>query len=347
MQRILARELPYVSLWHEDRVWIVRKPWQGISLKPSGSFRLLTAKKDEGAMTFVGLIGRKLLARLPGVLGVMLGPSLLVSATLRLVPGDPVTLILGEQATEADRARLEDRLGLNASFASQYVRFLSDVTGGNLESFQATPSSRPSVKRCQTLILSIFALLLSASPGLSWASLRRSIVVARCGRLFASIGLATPHLWADAALAVCGAVGLFPVGGNEGWSSLVLPVLSLGTAMAAMLAYDPLEPTKYSVWTTSGRRPGLSGRVVVGRRIRNALIPVITIWGSGGLPARRRRGDGRDLRWPGIRTLLLKSIQTMDFPMVQGCILVIAGTYVITNLIVDIIYEVVDPRMKT
>jgi len=310
-------------------------------------------------MTLIGLIGRKLLTRLPGVLGVMLGASLLVSATLRLVPGDPVTLILGEQATEADRARLEDRLGLNASFASQYVRFLSDVTSGSLESFRSDTPVFEAIGQAlpQTLILSIFALLLSASLGLSLgiaAALHRGTWLDAGALFFASIGLATPRIWLGPMLLLLFAVqwDLFPVGGNEGWSSLVLPVLSLGTAMAAMLA----RMTRSSLLEVLGmdyirtaRAKGLSERVVVGRHaLRNALIPVITILGLqlGSLLAGAVVTE-KIFNWPGIGTLLLKSIQTMDFPMVQGCILVIAGTYVITNLIVDIIYEVVDPRMKT
>ena len=145
---------------------------------------------------------------------------------------------------------------------------------------------------------------------------------------------------------------LFPVGGNEGWRSLVLPVLSLGTAMAAMLA----RMTRSSLlevlgmdYVRTARAKGLSERVVVGRHaLRNALIPVITILGLqlGSLLAGAVVTE-KIFNWPGIGTLLLKSIQTMDFPMVQGCILVIAGTYVLTNLMVDIIYELVDPRMKT
>lgn len=86
-------------------------------------------------MSLISGVAQRLAMRLPGVLGVMLGASLLVSATLRLVPGDPITLILGEQATEADRSRLEDRLGLNSSFGEQYLRFLRDVGTGELEKF--------------------------------------------------------------------------------------------------------------------------------------------------------------------------------------------------------------------
>ena len=120
-------------------------------------------------MIVITQILKRLTQRLPGVLGVMLGASLLVSATLRLVPGDPVTLILGEQATEADRSRLENRLGLNASFGQQYLRFLRDVGSGELESFRSDTPVFESIGKAlpQTLILSIFALILSATLGLS------------------------------------------------------------------------------------------------------------------------------------------------------------------------------------
>ena len=133
--------------------------------------------------------------RLPGVLGVMLGASLLVSATLRLVPGDPVTLILGEQATQADRQRLEDRLGLDRSFVSQYTRFIGDVLGGDLQSFRSDTPVFEAIGEAlpQTLILSVFALLLSATLGLSLgitAALYRGTWIDACALFFASLGLA-------------------------------------------------------------------------------------------------------------------------------------------------------------
>jgi peptide/nickel transport system permease protein len=301
----------------------------------------------------------RLIARLPGVLGVMLGASLLVSATLRMVPGDPVTLILGEQATESDRARLEDRLGLNRSFGEQYLKFLGDVISGELQSYRSeqTVFKAIAVALPQTLILSILALLLSASLGLSLgiaAALHRGTWIDAGALFFASIGLATPRIWLGPMLLLIFAVqfDLFPVGGNEGWRSLVLPVLSLGTAMAAMLA----RMTRSSLLEVLGmdyirtaRAKGLSERVVVGRHaLRNALIPVITILGLqlGSLLAGAVVTE-KIFNWPGIGTLLLKAIQTMDFPMVQGCILMIAGVYVLTNLMVDIIYELTDPRMRT
>ena len=209
----------------------------------------------------------------------------------------------------------------------------------------------------QTLILSVFALLLSATLGLSLgiaAALNRGTWIDAAALFFASLGLATPRIWLGPMLLLLFAVqwDLFPVGGNEGWRSLVLPVLSLGTAMAAMLA----RMTRSSLlevlgmdYVRTARAKGLSERVVVGRHaLRNALIPVITILGLqlGSLLAGAVVTE-KLFNWPGIGTLLLKSIQTMDFPMVQGCILVIAGTYVLTNLMVDIVYELVDPRMKT
>ena len=310
-------------------------------------------------MNLIVGVAQRLAIRLPGVLGVMLGASLLVSATLRLVPGDPITLILGEQATEADRSRLEDRLGLNSSFGEQYFTFLRDVGTGELESFRSDTPVFESIGQAlpQTLILSVFALLLSATLGLSLgiaAALNRGTWIDAAALFFASLGLATPRIWLGPMLLLLFAVqwDLFPVGGNEGWRSLVLPVLSLGTAMAAMLA----RMTRSSLlevlgmdYVRTARAKGLSERVVVGRHaLRNALIPVITILGLqlGSLLAGAVVTE-KIFNWPGIGTLLLKSIQTMDFPMVQGCILVIAGTYVLTNLMVDIVYELVDPRMKT
>jgi ABC-type dipeptide/oligopeptide/nickel transport system permease component len=306
----------------------------------------------------MGAVIPAIVKRLPGVLAVMLGASLLVSATLRLVPGDPVTLILGEQATEVDRAAFTKQLGLDQPFHVQYGTFLRDVVTGELRSYRSDRTVFELIGEAlpQTLILSVLALILSLSMGIALgvaAALNRGTWLDACALFFASLGLATPRIWLGPMLLLVFAVqyDLFPVGGNEGWRSLILPTLSLGTAMAAMLARmtrSSLLEVLNADYVRTARAKGVKERSVVGRHaLRNALIPVITIAGLqlGSLLAGAVVTE-KVFSWPGIGTLLLNAIQNMDFPLVQGCILMIAGVYVITNLLVDVLYGIVDPRVK-
>ena len=172
--------------------------------------------------------------------------------------------------------------------------------------------------------------------------------------LFAYLGVAVPRIWLGPVLLLVFAVhnDLFPVGGADaGWRGLVLPGLSLGTAMAAMLARMTracLLEVLGADYVRTARAKGLGERVVIGRHaLRNALIPVITIAGlqMGGLLAGAVVTE-KIFNWPGIGTLLLDSIQKMDFPVVQAVVLLIAGIYVLVNLAVDLLYGLTDPRVR-
>lgn len=308
--------------------------------------------------TFPTLL-RGTVRRAPGIIGVLLGASLLVSGTLRLVPGDPVDLILGEEAHEVDRQKLTRDLGLDRSFPVQYGIFLKQLVTGDLRSYRSDATVFEMIGEAlpHTAVLALLAVALSLSLGIALgitAALNRGRIIDAIALLFASLGMAIPRIWLGPVLLLFFAVqyDLFPVGGAEsGWRGLVLPVLSLGTAMAAMLA----RMTRASLlevlgadYVRTARAKGLSERIVIGRHaLRNALIPVITIAGlqMGGLLAGAVVTE-KIFNWPGIGTLLLDSIQKMDFPVVQACVLLIAAVYVLVNLLVDLLYGLADPRVK-
>ena len=309
-------------------------------------------------------LGQIFLRRLPGILGVLLGASLLVSATLRLVPGDPVDLILGEEAHEVDRQKLTRDLGLDRSFPVQYGLFLKQLVTGELRSYRSDSTVFEMIGQAlpHTVILALLSVALSLSLGIALgiiAALNRGKGVR--GRfvdflalMFAYLGVAIPRIWLGPVLLLLFAVqnDLFPVGGADaGWRGLVLPVLSLGTAMAAMLARMTracLLEVLGADYVRTARAKGLAERVVIGRHaLRNALIPVITIAGlqMGGLLAGAVVTE-KIFNWPGLGTLLLDSIQKMDFPVVQAVVLLIAGIYVLVNLTVDLLYGLTDPRVR-
>lgn len=309
-------------------------------------------------------LGQIFLRRLPGILGVLIGASLLVSATLRLVPGDPVDLILGEEAHEVDRQKLTRDLGLDRSFPVQYGLFLKQLLTGELRSYRSDTTVFEMVGQAlpHTVILALLSVALSLSLGIALgiiAALNRNRglrgqVIDFFALLFAYLGVAIPRIWLGPVLLLVFAVqnDLFPVGGADaGWRGLVLPVLSLGTAMAAMLARMTracLLEVLGADYVRTARAKGLAERVVIGTHaLRNALIPVITIAGlqMGGLLAGAVVTE-KIFNWPGIGTLLLDSIQKMDFPVVQAVVLLIAGIYVMVNLIVDLLYGLTDPRVR-
>ena len=315
-------------------------------------------------MSLLRSLGQILLRRLPGILGVLLGASLLVSATLRLVPGDPVDLILGEEAHEVDRQRLTRDLGLDRSFPVQYGLFLKQLVTGELRSYRADMTVFEMIGQAlpHTVVLALLSVAVSLSLGIALGIIaalgrRRGLqgqVVDFFALLFAYLGVAIPRIWLGPVLLLIFAVqsDLFPVGGADaGWRGLVLPVLSLGTAMAAMLARMTracLLEVLGADFVRTARAKGLAERVVIGRHaLRNALIPVITIAGlqMGGLLAGAVVTE-KIFNWPGIGTLLLDSIQKMDFPVVQAVVLLIAGIYVLVNLVVDLLYGLTDPRVR-
>ncbi|MBM65468.1 MAG: glutathione ABC transporter permease GsiC [Myxococcales bacterium] len=304
------------------------------------------------------------LRRLPGILGVLFGASLLVSATLRLVPGDPVDLILGEEAHEVDRQKLTRDLGLDRSFPVQYGLFLKQLVTGELRSYRSDTTVFEMIGQAlpHTVILALLSVALSLSLGIGLGIIAalnrkrglRGQVIDFFALLFAYLGVAIPRIWLGPVLLLVFAVqnDLFPVGGADaGWRGLVLPVLSLGTAMAAMLARMTracLLEVLGADYVRTARAKGLAERVVIGTHaLRNALIPVITIAGlqMGGLLAGAVVTE-KIFNWPGIGTLLLDSIQKMDFPVVQAVVLLIAGIYVMVNLVVDLLYGLTDPRVR-
>ena len=276
-----------------------------------------------------------------------------------LVPGDPVQQMLGEGARAEDLAQLRHSLGLDQSIPRQYAHFLSGIFRGNLgQSFrfqqpvtQVVLSHYPA-----TLELALVALLVCAAIGIPagiFAAHRRASAADHAVGLFTLFGLSVPNFALGPVLILLFSIdlGWLPVSGRGGISHLILPAATLGAALAAILTRmvrTAVIEELSADYVRTARAKGLSESAVLFRHaFRNALIPILTILGLqfGTLLAGTIVTE-TIFSWPGIGRLAVQAIQARDYPLLQGCILFIAVSYVAVNLLTDIIYAFVDPRVR-
>ena len=293
---------------------------------------------------------------------VVLGVVTLVFFILRAVPGDPVESILGEQALEIDKQTLRDCLNLDSPLWTQYKLFWADVFNGSLgqlcDDRGVTVAERLKDNIPATVELALaamlFALLLGIPLGII-AALRPYSWVDNTSAVVALMGISIPNFWLGPMLLIFFSLTLqvLPNPGSEvaGLTALVLPAITLGTALSAKL----MRMTRSSMlevlnrdFVRTAKAKGLSRFKVVGKHaLRNALVPVITIVGLqfGALLTGAIIVEKVFAR-PGVGTLLLDGIEARNYLIVQGCVLFISFTYIVVNLITDLIYGYVDPRIR-
>jgi peptide/nickel transport system permease protein len=289
---------------------------------------------------------------------VLLGVSLLVFFFIHLIPGDPVEVMLGESAADADRQALREQYHLDEPLRYQLYYFFKELGTGELESIFY---HQPALTKVRERLLATFELALAgmamavifAIPLGIVAAVRRDTWMDHTAMGFSLLGISLPNFWLGPMLILIFAVQLriLPVSGRGGVSHLILPAITLGTALAALLS----RMTRASLMEVLGenflqaaRSRGLSERtVIIKHAFKNALVPVITILGlqfgallSGAIITETI------FAWPGIGRLLIDSIYTRDFPLVQACVLAIALSYVLVNLVTDLLYAFVDPRIR-
>ena len=283
----------------------------------------------------------------------------MVFLLIHLVPGDPIEQMLGEGAAPGELAQLRHSLGLDQPLHVQYARYLRQLAHGDLGQslkFQA-PVRRILFERYPaTLELAFLALLICAAiaiPAGVLAAHRRGRAADRAVGLFTLLGLAVPNFALGPLLILLFsiALGLLPVSGRGGPLSFVLPAATLGAALAAILTRmvrGAMIEELSSDYVRTARAKGLPARAVLFRHaFRNALIPIVTILGLqfGTLLAGAIVTESI-FSWPGIGRLTVQAISSRDYPLLQGCILLIAVSYVFVNLLTDLLYAVVDPRVR-
>lgn len=290
---------------------------------------------------------------------VLLGVATLVFALIHLVPGDPAQVMLGESASAADLTELRTRLGLDKPLLVQYREYILGVVQGDLgTSFRYnSPVSREIGQRLgRTAELALAAMLVAvivAIPLGVLGALYRGRWIDQLATTVSLLGVAMPNFWLGPVLAIVFAIylGWLPVSGTGTWAHLVLPAITLGGALAAILARmtrATLVDELRELYVLAARARGIArARTVVAHALRNSLIPVVTIIGLQlGAVLTGTIITETIFSWPGVGRLLIQAISFRDYPLVQGCILFIAVTYVTMNLVVDLVYGFLDPRIR-
>ena len=302
---------------------------------------------------------RFLIRRLLLTIPVLIGVATLVFSLIHLVPGDPVQAMLGESAAPEDVAQLRTQLGLDRPLYQQYLSFASGIIRGDLGTSLRTRQSVTTIileRMPATLELAAAAMLVAivfAIPLGVIAAVRVGTPLDHVATTISLLGISMPTFWLGPLLAIVFSVwlGWLPVSGRGTVANLVLPALTLGAPLAAALA----RMTRASVieelrelYVTAARARGASEtRAVLVHAFRNSLIPVVTVIGlQFGSVLTGAVITETIFAWPGIGRLLIQSISARDYPAVQGCILTIAVTYVSMNLMVDVLYGVLDPRIR-
>jgi ABC-type dipeptide/oligopeptide/nickel transport system permease component len=306
-------------------------------------------------MAIVRYIAQRLLYAIPALWLIVT----MVFMLAHLVPGDPVAQMLGEGARVEDLQQLRHALGLDLPLSTQYGRYIAGVLHGNLgESFRfQQPVLKVVTDRYPaTLELSIVALLICAGiaiPAGVLAAHRRGERTDHVVGVVTLFGLSIPNFALGPVLILVFSVilGWLPVSGRGGLAHLILPAFTLGAALAAILTRmvrtSVIEELSAD-YVRTARAKGLSESAVLFRHaFRNALIPILTILGLqfGTLLAGTIVTESI-FSWPGIGRLAVQAIGSRDYPLLQGCILLIAFSYVVVNLLTDFIYAVVDPRVR-
>ena len=301
---------------------------------------------------------RFLVQRVLLLLPALLGALTLVFFLIHLIPGDPVEVMLGETAGAADKQDLRRTLGLDQPVISQYGHFLTALAEGSLGQSLYEQASVTELIRARlpaTLELTLSALLVAvllSFPLATLAAANKGGGVDRIALLFSLLGLSMPNFWLGPLLMIVFSIqlGWLPVSGRGDFTHLLLPSLTLGMGMSAILTRilraSLLQVTNEDYVRTARAKGVSEKRVWLKHMLRNALLSVITIMGLqfGGLLAGSIITE-TVFSWPGIGRLTVQAIQTRDYPLVQGCVLVIAVAYLLVNFLTDIFYRLVDPRI--
>jgi peptide/nickel transport system permease protein len=289
----------------------------------------------------------------------LLGVSVLVFVILRVLPGDPARMLLPDGAPESAVAELNRQLGLREPLVVQYGLFLGSVARGDFgQSFQyRAPALRVVLERLPaTVQLTLAAMLITVAAGVSlgiFTAVRRGTRYDVAGTIVAVLGQSLPNFWLGIMLILLFGVALrwLPTSGFAGWTSLVLPAVTLAafpTALVARLTRSSMLEILNRDYIRTGRAKGLAERSVVFRHaLRNAAIPVLTVIGLqiGALLGGAVITESI-FAWPGMGKLIVDAIFFRDFPVVQTVLILSATVFVVINLAVDLLYTVIDPRIR-
>jgi len=283
----------------------------------------------------------------------------MVFLLVHIVPGDPVQQMLGEDARAEDLTNLRHTLGLDLPLHTQYAHYFAGLVRGNWGRsfhFQLPVFSLVLQRYPATLQLAFCAMLVCAAiaiPAGVASAARRGRAADRTISVLTLLGLSVPNFALGPVLILIFSIGFgwLPVSGRGGFLHMILPAATLGAALAAILTRmvrSSMIEELSSDYVRTARAKGFAERAVLYRHaFPNALVPIITIIGLqfGTLLAGTIVTESI-FAWPGIGRLTVQAIQARDYPLLQGCILMIALSYVVVNLLTDVVYSLVDPRIR-
>ncbi|HCV87004.1 MAG TPA: glutathione ABC transporter permease GsiC [Deltaproteobacteria bacterium] len=304
-------------------------------------------------------MGNFLLRRLLLLIPVLWGVATLVFLLLHFIPGDPIDLMLGDSALGADRETLRDQLGLNDPLIIQYIRYFGDLLQGDWGTslFSKKPVFEEIMERVPaTMELMFGAMVVTigvAMPLGLIAAVNKGSWIDQGSMIFSLLGVSIPNFWLGPMLILVFSIylDLLPVNERGGLEHLILPSLTLGTSLASILARitrSSVVETLQAEYIRTARSKGISElRILFRHALRNALIPIVTVIGlQVGVLLSGAIITEAIFDWPGLGNLLISAINSRNYPLVQGCVLFIAGSYVMVNLVIDLLYAYLDPRIR-
>ena len=298
---------------------------------------------------------RRILIALPAIFGVII----VVFAMVRPAPGPPAVMLAGEFADQATIERIRERFGLDRSMPEQFLTFVSNLAQGDLG--RSTRTNRLVTEDLaqffpNTLELALGAILVALAIGIPagmLSAIKRNTWVDAAVTFVALLGVSMPVFWFGllAILFFSVELGWFPVAGRGSFAHLVLPAITLGvssTAIIARMTRSSMLEVLDQDYVRTARAKGVQTRSLIAKHaLRNALPPVVTVIGlqfgqllGGAILTETVFG------WPGLGRLLVDSIFARDYPMVQGLVIVFAAMFAFVNLLVDLTYERIDPRVR-
>ena len=301
-------------------------------------------------------ICKRILMMIPVIIGV----SLLVFLVLKMTPGDPARVVAGSEADEATVEQIREELGLNKPVLQQYVDYMLNLLHGDMGTSYTTnkPVAEEILARMPTTFILAFAgvfvaVLIGIPLGIISATKQYSILD-YISTLLALGGVAMPNFWLGLMLILLFSLklGWLPSGGGDSWTSYVLPAITLGVGATANFMRTTrssmLEVIRQDYIRTARAKGAGEGRVVMHHALRNAMIPVITVIGLqigtllGGAVV-----NETVFSLPGLGTLMINAINQKNEPVVLGCLITFAIIFSLVNLLIDILYAFIDPRIKS
>ena len=300
-----------------------------------------------------------ILKRIIALIPVIIGVTLIVYFIMSLAPGDPATTILGDQATPEAIAQLREEMGLNDPIIVQYARYMFKLARGDMGTSYKTKKpvsievfSRFPATAKLSLVAVIFSTLLAIPLGML-AAVKQNSFFDGFSMIIALLGISMPIFWFGVLeqLLFSLKLGWLPSSGNDYWYSIILPAVALGfhnvASVARITRSSMLEVIRQDYIRTARSKGVPYGTVIKRHALRNALIPTVTVLGIqiGALLAGSTLTE-TVFAWPGMGRFMITSISGRDIPSVLGCIIIFTLCFSVVNLIVDLAYGFIDPRIK-